>query len=84
MAGMITTTLTAAANPGDTSVALAAVTNLKPGQNLIIGDGVNSFATVANTYAGSTTVLLDGAFKGPPAASGVHVQYDGSTAPTIS
>lgn len=84
MAGMQTTTLSAAATCGDTTVALVAVTNLKPGQNLIIGDGVTSYATVANTYNGSTTVLIDGPFRGPNQASGVHVQYDGNAVPTIS
>lgn len=81
MAGMTVSSLTAAGTCGDTTIAVAAVTNLKPGMGIIIG--VTEWAKVANTYAGSTTVPLDGVLRRNH-ASGAPVQWDGSTAPTIS
>lgn len=81
MAGMIVTSLTAAGTVGDTTIAVAATTNLKPGQGIIIG--VTEWNKVANTYNGSTTVPLDGVLRRNH-NSGATVQWDGSTAPTIS
>lgn len=78
---MTVSSLTAAANPGDTSIAVAATANLKPGMGIIIG--VTEWNKVANTYNGSTTVPLAGAMRRAH-NSGATVQWDGSTAPTIS
>lgn len=84
MAGMVTTTLNGAVNFGDTSMVLTAVTNLKPGMAVVVGDGApQDWVKVANTYNGSTTVVIDGSFTYAH-ASGVHAQWDGSTAPNIS
>lgn len=84
MAGMQVTTLNGAVAFGATQMVLTAVTNLKPGMVIVVGDGApQDWLQVANTYNGSTTVVIDGSFAYAH-ATGVHVQWDGSTAPTIS
>lgn len=78
---MQVSSLTAAGNCGDTTIAVAATTNLKPGSGIIIG--VTEWNKVANTYNGSTTVPLCGVLRRNH-ASGAPVQWDPNTVPTIS
>lgn len=81
MAGMQTSTLTAAVKPGDTTIAIAATTNLRPGMGIILGN--TEWNQVANTYTGSTTVPLDGPAKAIH-ASGDPVQWDGNLEPGLT
>jgi hypothetical protein len=81
MAGMQSTTLSAAANPGDTTIAVVATTNLKPGMGIIIGN--KEWNQVSNTYTGSTTVPIDGQVKAAH-LSGAPVQWDGNAEPGLT
>ena len=84
MAGMVTTTLNGAVAYGATSMVLTAVTNLKPGMAVVVGDGApQDWVTVAQTYNGSTTVTIDGQFAYAH-ATGAHAQWDGNAVPNIS
>jgi hypothetical protein len=76
-----TSTLSAAAKPGDTTIAVAATTNLRPGMGIIIGN--NEWNSVALTYTGSTTVPLDGQVKASH-NSGDPVQWDGNLEPGLT
>jgi hypothetical protein len=79
--GMVVSSLTAAANPGDTTIAVAATTNLRPGMGIIIGN--REWNIVSNTYTGSTTVPIDGQVKANH-LSGAPVQWDGNLEPGLT
>jgi hypothetical protein len=82
--GMQVSTLNGAVAFGATSMVLTAVTNLKPGMVIVVGDGApQDWVQVAGTYTGGTTVPIDGTFSYPH-ASGVHAQWDGNAEPGLT
>jgi hypothetical protein len=84
MAGMQVSTTTGAINFGDTQMTLVAVTKLKPGMPILVGDGTpQDWVQVANTYTGGTTVPINGSFSNSY-LSGVHAQWDGNLEPGLT